>query len=58
MQPSGLVAKMSATADAILALQAKEHKNVYAVLTILFACLGSMTYGYSSAIIATTLGRE
>lgn len=36
-------------------VSAKESRNIYATLTIFFACLGSITYGYCSAIISSTL---
>ncbi|KAJ9625455.1 hypothetical protein H2204_010317 [Knufia peltigerae] len=35
----------------------KEHRSKFNVLIILFATLGSLTYGYCTCIIATTLGQ-
>ncbi|RVX70435.1 hypothetical protein B0A52_05934 [Exophiala mesophila] len=35
----------------------KEHRSKFNVLIILLATLGSISYGYSSCIIATTLGQ-
>ncbi|PWN92433.1 general substrate transporter [Acaromyces ingoldii] len=38
-------------------LSQKESRNIFATLTIVFATLGSITYGYCSCIIATMLSQ-
>jgi MFS family permease len=38
-------------------IQSKRGVNVYNILTLFFISLGSMSYGYSAAVIGTTLGQ-
>ncbi|GAA5878866.1 hypothetical protein JCM8547_001494 [Rhodosporidiobolus lusitaniae] len=37
--------------------EVKETRNWYTILTVIFATLGSITYGYTSNVIATTLAQ-
>jgi hypothetical protein len=37
-------------------VQEKRGINAYNILTLIFVGLGSMSYGYTSSIIGTTLG--